>query len=234
MYCSVKSIITLNFGFFLAQNEKFKGQSDSVMVTSIMSKHARKIWWKGVSEVLPEKAVKETLSVRNGFLQVQANRYALNDNVFLVGLLWLVICIKCWLKCVFLTGFGKAVARMAIETENILCGILQKGIISVPVGTKSRLLETGMTFRSSTVIDIYEGASNNLPDNDARIAAEKIVEFILSLPEGSILLVLISGNLLINRDIRVRLLLYVSILGSFFYVSNTLRINSHVDGNFTE
>lgn len=97
-------------------------------------------------------------------------------------------------KC-HLVGFGKAVLGMAVQMERILGDTLVYGILSVPVGTKDKFgTDKDMQLHKNSVIEVYEGAKNNLPDANAEKTARKIFEYVSQLTENDVLFVLISGG----------------------------------------
>lgn len=97
-------------------------------------------------------------------------------------------------KC-HLVGFGKAVLGMAVQMERILGDTLVSGILSVPLGTNKKFaMNKDMQLRKNSVIEVYEGAKNNLPDANAEKTAKKIFEYVGRLTENDVLFVLISGG----------------------------------------
>lgn len=97
-------------------------------------------------------------------------------------------------KC-HLVGFGKAVMGMAVQMERVLGDKLVSGILSVPVGTKERFAtDEDMRLHKNSVIEVYEGAKNNLPDADAEQTAKRIFEYVKRLTKNDVLFVLISGG----------------------------------------
>lgn len=89
-----------------------------------------------------------------------------------------------------LVGFGKGVYGMANELTKLLGKRLKSGIISVPLNIQ----KTFNDIQLPDVIRVFEGAKNNLPDENAKQAAIEIVEFTKSLNENDILFVLITGG----------------------------------------
>lgn len=89
-----------------------------------------------------------------------------------------------------LVGFGKAVYGMTDELAKVLGNRLKSGLISIPVNTMDKFpgIQLPQTIR------VYEGATNNLPDQLAVTAAHRIVDFVKSLNNEDILFVLISGG----------------------------------------
>lgn len=89
-----------------------------------------------------------------------------------------------------LVGFGKGVYGMAHELTKLLGDRLKSGIISVPLDIQ----RTFPDIRLPDVVRVFEGAKNNLPDENARQAATEIVKLAESLNENDILFVLITGG----------------------------------------
>lgn len=89
-----------------------------------------------------------------------------------------------------LVGFGKGVYGMASGIGAVLDERLQSGILSVPIGT----VEKFASAKLPAAIRVYEGARDNLPDEAAVSAAEKIVEFARGLSANDVLFVLITGG----------------------------------------
>ncbi len=84
---------------------------------------------------------------------------------------------------------------MAVQMEHILGDTLVSGILSVPVGTREKFAtDSDMHLHENSVIRVYEGAKNNLPDTDAETTAHRILEYVKQLRENDVLFVLISGG----------------------------------------
>lgn len=84
---------------------------------------------------------------------------------------------------------------MAVQMERILGDTLVSGILSVPVGTKERFaMDQDMQLHENSVIEVCEGAKNNLPDANAETTAKRIYEYVNQLTENDVLFVLISGG----------------------------------------
>ncbi|XP_065343558.1 glycerate kinase isoform X2 [Cloeon dipterum] len=79
---------------------------------------------------------------------------------------------------------------MAAAAAPLLDSHLQGGILSVPVGSDSNLIRQ----LKKANLEVLEGAKNNLPDNDALLAAKKIKDLAVSLHPEDILIILISGG----------------------------------------
>ncbi|XP_058819053.1 glycerate kinase [Topomyia yanbarensis] len=94
-----------------------------------------------------------------------------------------------------LVGFGKAVLGMAVQMEHVLGDRLQSGCISIPVGTLERFKRDKDFQLSSTMkIKVFEGARNNLPDQDAVEAARMVKSLAESMTLDDVLCVIISGG----------------------------------------
>lgn len=89
-----------------------------------------------------------------------------------------------------LVGFGKGVYGMANELTKLLGERLKSGIISVPLNIQN----TFSDIQLPNVIRVFEGAKNNLPDENAERAALEIIDLARKLNENDILFVLITGG----------------------------------------
>lgn len=97
-------------------------------------------------------------------------------------------------KC-HVVGFGKAVLGMAVQLENSLGEFLQQGILSVPKGSRKQFEGVAeMTLKPQSVIEVFEGAENNQPDDKALHAAKEIKKLADSMKDEDVLFVLISGG----------------------------------------
>lgn len=94
-------------------------------------------------------------------------------------------------KKIHIIGFGKAVYGMAIEIEKILHSKISSGIINIPCNT---VASASATLPTNSLIQVYEGAKNNLPDEQAFRTSQKILEKCQSLSNCDVLIVLISGG----------------------------------------
>lgn len=132
------------------------------------------VFLEAVAAVNPKKLIKENLCLIGNDLLVCNKVYHLND-----GKLYLI-------------GFGKAVLFMASQVEKILGNRLSNGVICVPVNSQDT---EEPTLKENSVIEVYEGAYNNLPDEKALRGTEAIINLVKSLnKETDSLLVLISGG----------------------------------------
>ncbi|OZC07902.1 hypothetical protein X798_05116 [Onchocerca flexuosa] len=123
-----------------------------------------------VDAAQPYQHVRDTLRLTNGVIKVGQRIYQINHNVHLAA-------------------FGKAALNMVHGAEDALDGHIIEGIASVPRGTLQKL--KNMNLRTK----FLEGATNNLPDEDACNNARLIEEMAERLQTSNdIFLVLISGG----------------------------------------
>jgi glycerate kinase len=87
-------------------------------------------------------------------------------------------------------GFGKAVLAMALQMDTIIGHHTMKGIISIPHGVMSQYSLPDQFLKRYT---IYEGAVNNIPDEESLKATKEIEEMVSNLKDCDVLFVLISG-----------------------------------------
>ncbi|GBM94473.1 Glycerate kinase [Araneus ventricosus] len=146
------------------------------MSTYILCKDARAIFETAYKSVQPLNLINKEVEINSNSLQIQGKSFQIFKNVYIVG-------------------FGKAVLGMATALETKLQENLVSGIISVPDGMLTTL-ETKLRDHITTksCIQVYEGASNNIPDENSLLAATKISELVTSLKESDLLIVLISGG----------------------------------------
>lgn len=144
----------------------------------------RKIFISGVQAVHPLSLLNNNKNLKVCKLNENREILKIRDDVFdLTGK-----------KC-HLIGFGKAVLGMAVQIEKILDDRLQSGILSVPIGTIDRFSNVEqMQLRKNSVIKIFEGAENNLPDEQAIQTAIKIKQLTESMTNDDILFVMVTGG----------------------------------------
>jgi len=136
----------------------------------------RSMFDKCVRAVQPDSLLKNAIHVVGNALIAGDRQYKLNRNCYLIG-------------------FGKAVLGMACEAERILGSHVCSGIISVPEGIQEAMKNNpSMQPMSDSVLNIIEGARNNLPDQNAEEAARKIKQMIQNLGSSDLVIVLISGG----------------------------------------
>ncbi|XP_071082345.1 glycerate kinase-like [Haliotis cracherodii] len=145
-----------------------------------MEGDARQIFQAAVESVMPRPMLEREVMYRKETrtLCVGGKEYQLQKNVFVVG-------------------FGKAVSGMARVVEEMLGDHIVKGIISIPIGATEQLKKLNkhdMLLEASSKITVYEGAKDNLPDEDSLKAAEEIHKLVSALGKDDILIVLVSGG----------------------------------------
>uniref|UniRef100_A0A1I7VS94 Glycerate kinase n=1 Tax=Loa loa TaxID=7209 RepID=A0A1I7VS94_LOALO len=124
----------------------------------------------GIDAAQPYQRVRDTLCLTNGYIEVGQRIYQVNHNIHLAA-------------------FGKAALDMVRGAEDALNGHIIEGIASVPRGTLQKLKHINLRT------EFLEGATNNLPDEDACNNARLIEEMAERLQTpNDIFLVLISGG----------------------------------------
>lgn len=94
-----------------------------------------------------------------------------------------------------LVGFGKAVLGMAVEIEKFLGGKLKSGILSIPWGTTEKFKSNrDMQLMENSVIELCEGAENNLPDKAAEETALRILRKMQAMNKTDIVFACVSGG----------------------------------------
>ena len=78
---------------------------------------------------------------------------------------------------------------MAVGVADVLSDHISKGVLSVPIGTK-----TTLQFEKLPGFEICEGASSNLPDESAQQNAQKIKSLVEDVKPNDILMILVSGG----------------------------------------
>ncbi|VDN05537.1 unnamed protein product [Thelazia callipaeda] len=123
-----------------------------------------------VEAVQPYQRVFDTLQLVNGCMKIGHRTYQVDHNIHLAA-------------------FGKAALGMVRGAENALNGHIVEGIASVPRGTLKKMSNLNLQTK------FLEGATNNLPDDDACNNARLIEEMAKRLKTSNdIFLVLISGG----------------------------------------
>ena len=84
---------------------------------------------------------------------------------------------------------------MGLGVSEVLSNHVQRAVLSVPVGTLARYDDVPNRYQlDSKTYTVIEGARNNLPDEDAVLAAMEIKRIAKECSPDDILLVLISGG----------------------------------------
>lgn len=139
----------------------------------------RSVFLNSVQSVQPKSlfSAKRCLQISHDILSVN------HDRINIAG------------KRCHLVGIGKAVLGIAVQIEQLFGARLKSGILSVPLGTGQKFAtDSDMQLRPNSVIEVHEGAANNLPDEAAHATAAKILNFVRSLDENDVLIVAISGG----------------------------------------
>lgn len=157
-----------------------KRNMSELKIIKNVDKLAREIFLKGVNAVKPKTIFQENKC----FVVTEKNHLQITDKKN-------SITIDLNEKNCHLVGFGKAVLGMALQVEKALCKRLVSGIISVPIGSQEKFNED---LDINSVLQICEGAKNNLPDNLALNTALMIKEKVESLNEKDVLIIVISGG----------------------------------------
>ncbi|XP_037960336.1 glycerate kinase [Teleopsis dalmanni] len=98
-------------------------------------------------------------------------------------------------KRCYVVGFGKAVLGMAVQLERALSTHLAGGVLSIPSGTRYQFRNVpDMQLHAQTLIEVFEGAANNQPDEQAMKAAQRILALAQQMTSDDVLFVLISGG----------------------------------------
>lgn len=162
---------------------------------SFNANNLRQIFHQAVRSVHPKRLIAEALHYdpATQVLRIHGDNADHVADTFTVSL-------AAGKRC-HLVGFGKAALGMAVQTERILGDRLASGILSVPFGaiddasTADKFAnETAHFDGLASVIEIYEGAADNLPDDAAARSAQRILQCCEQLTGNDILLVLVSGG----------------------------------------
>ena len=125
----------------------------------------------GIKSVNPSKLVSDNIHKRSDKIIIKGHEYQL--------------------KNIYAIGFGKAVFSMATSLEKSLnsdgSNLLKKCILSIPKGSN-------VSADDRNGWEVYEGATNNLPDKAAFATSRRMVNFISHLTEKDLLIVLVSGG----------------------------------------
>ena len=99
-------------------------------------------------------------------------------------------------KGFYVVGFGKAVLGLAACLLDMTQGAeLRGGVLSLPHGTSDLALNTAwlQTCRGRG-LTIFEGARDNLPDQDSEAAARAVVDTVTGLGAAEVVVALVSGG----------------------------------------
>jgi len=127
---------------------------------------AKRIFRAGIKAVLPDKLIREHLSLCDDRICVSGRDYLLDD----IGNLYII-------------AIGKAAALMARETEIILADRITTGIVLTKYGY-------GCPLRKLILFE----AGHPLPDNNGIFATQRILELAHSAGEKDLVICLISGG----------------------------------------
>lgn len=175
-----------------------------------------KIFLEFVAAVNPAKLIGENLELKESYLRASNKMYNINDGK------------------IYLVGFGKAALGMASRAEKILGSHLASGVICVPENSQKTFQDyQEFSLRQNSVVKVFEGAKNNMPDEKAERGAEAIIELVQSLNKKSdILIVLISGGgsalfpkpkCEIKLEEKLKTITYLSSSGANIVELNTVR-----------
>jgi glycerate 2-kinase len=128
--------------------------------------HAREIFLAGLRAADPLDAVKKSVRLRNDHLQVANRSYALSR-----------------IRHLFVTGCGKAAARMALAIEDLLGDRVADGVVVIKYGHDLPLQR----------IKVVE-AGHPIPDEAGLDGASQIVELVRAAGENDLVIFLISGG----------------------------------------
>ncbi|KAG8186554.1 hypothetical protein JTE90_020857 [Oedothorax gibbosus] len=137
-----------------------------------LCQEATEIFQSAYKAVLPSILMNKAVTVYENSIEIKGKIFPVDKNINVVG-------------------FGKAVLGMAAVLDHKFEGRNLSGILSIPKGSLN-LYPYGHQLSSN--IQIFEGAFNNIPDEDALYAATKIKDLVSSLTEEDMLIVLISGG----------------------------------------
>jgi hydroxypyruvate reductase len=127
---------------------------------------AREIFLAGLTAADPLDAVRKSVRLRNDHLQVANRSYALSR-----------------IHNIFITGCGKAAARMALAIEDLLGDRVAGGVVVVKYGY-------GLPLQKIKVVE----AGHPIPDEAGIDGASQIVELVRAAGENDLVLFLLSGG----------------------------------------
>lgn len=136
----------------------------------------KSIFSAALKAVEPSKLIQESVKFQDGHLMVRDRSYKLEKPCYVVA-------------------FGKAVLGMVVAVERMLGSWIKEGVAVVPRGIFECFRDnTIYKIGDDTKIRFFEGAKNNLPDEDAFRGAVAVKNLVEKLKEDDMLLVLISGG----------------------------------------
>lgn len=135
------------------------------------------IFTAAINGVSPLSMVKNALNVQGNTLLIQNEKFRLSKNVTIFA-------------------FGKAVLGMVRAVEDVLGDHIVGGIASIPTGLQNTLASAnrGDLMPRSSLVTVYEGAENNIPDENAQRAAMAVYDRAKCLTEKDLCITLISGG----------------------------------------
>lgn len=129
-------------------------------------KHIKEIFHTGLQFANAEQLCEASLNYENKKLSVYNHSYNLNE-----------------INKVVVIGFGKASSAMATGVENVLKDRIDSGVVITKYGHKTTCHQ----------VKILE-AGHPLPDNNGRMATEKLLEVVKDLSEKDLVICLVSGG----------------------------------------
>ncbi len=160
---------------------------ESVEKSTTLLATLKSIFSEAVEAVQPHKRIPQLVSVRGDRLSVDGRTYGLGPGDG--G--------RRRRRTCYVVGFGKAVSGMAVVLERILGRHLEEGVVSVPHGSQEAFRSAGkeeLVLPPHSRIRVYEGARDNVPDEDSFAASRAIVELVRKLSSTDVLFVLVSGG----------------------------------------
>ncbi len=152
----------------------------------------RLIYKAAVDAVKPGQLVNQAVRCSGNVVKIKEElEIEVDNNCHVIGILSHEVCLNNIYELTFLDiGFGKAVLAMAVQMDTIIGHHTMKGIISVPHGVMSQYSLPAQFLKRYT---IYEGAVDNIPDEESLKATKEIEEMVSNLKDCDVLFVLISG-----------------------------------------
>lgn len=142
------------------------------MLSSEVKDFLRLVFKNIIHSVKPRELIRSQIKILDNALVIEGNKFSLNQ------------------KC-YITGFGKAVYEMGCEIDEILHEHIRKGIFIIPQGSLS---DENNYLANKVNYKVFQGAKNNIPDENSYQATQEVMRLIQSLNKDDLLLVLISGG----------------------------------------